>query len=58
MKTIKLLVISVLLLGSTAAMAEGGAERSQEFWKQFKLSQEKTHGDKGQPVAENDQVKK
>ncbi|UVJ43082.1 hypothetical protein NVV94_21280 [Pseudomonas sp. LS1212] len=44
MNRIQVLFITVLALGSTSAMAEGGSERSQAFWKEFRVSQERIHG--------------
>ncbi|ARU87492.1 hypothetical protein [Pseudomonas sp. M30-35] len=45
MKNFKVVLISLLLLGSTAALAENGSERSQEFRQRFLANQERIHGD-------------
>ncbi|MEE1868277.1 MULTISPECIES: hypothetical protein [Pseudomonas] len=51
MSLIKYALMAVLALGSGAALAEGGAERSKQFWEKFRLSQEQIHGDKDQAIA-------
>ncbi|MDD2057750.1 hypothetical protein N5D52_03340 [Pseudomonas sp. GD03860] len=51
MSLIKYVLTGVLALGSSAALAEGGAERSKQFWENFRLSQEQVHGKKDQAVA-------
>ena len=50
----KYALIVVLLLGSGTAFAEGGAERSQAFWAEFRKSQERVHGEKQQEVAQKE----
>ncbi|MGF6590654.1 hypothetical protein [Pseudomonas sp. 2835] len=53
----KYVLMAVLALGSSAALAEGGAERSKQFWENFRLSQEQIHGKKDQAVAKSDAQK-
>lgn len=50
----KYALIATLLLGSSAAFAEGGAERSKAFWAEFRKSQERVHGEKQQEVAQKE----
>ena len=52
----KYALIALLALGSTSAMAEGGAERSRLFVQQFKESQEQLWGDKGSKAQKAEQV--
>ena len=54
MSLIKYVLMGVLALGSGAALAEGGAERSKQFWEKFRLSQEQIHGKQDQAVASSD----
>ncbi|PSS57075.1 hypothetical protein [Pseudomonas sp. BBP2017] len=54
MNLIKYALVGVLALGSGAALAEGGAERSKQFWANFRLSQEQLHGNKDQAVVASD----
>ncbi|MDR0212151.1 MAG: hypothetical protein LBJ33_23700 [Pseudomonas putida] len=51
MNLTKYLLLAVLTLGSSAAMAEGGAERSKQFWEAFQQDQQRLHGDKEQAVV-------
>lgn len=44
MKTSKLLLIGLLTLGSTAALAEDGYDRSYQMIKEFRASQEALKG--------------
>ncbi|CAK9887822.1 MULTISPECIES: hypothetical protein [Pseudomonas] len=53
----KYVLMAVLALGSSAALAEGGAERSRQFWENFRLSQEQIHGKKDQAVVKSDAQK-
>ncbi|QBF28191.1 hypothetical protein EXN22_21805 [Pseudomonas tructae] len=53
----KYVLVAVLALGSSAALAEGGAERSKQFWENFRLSQEQIHGKKDEAVAKSDSEK-
>jgi len=46
------LLLATLALGSASVYAEGGAERSREFWQAFRQDQERLHGDKQQAIAE------
>lgn len=50
----KLALIAALVLGSGAAVAEGGAERSQAFWAEFRKSQERVHGEDRKEVVRKD----
>ncbi|MBF8721344.1 MULTISPECIES: hypothetical protein [Pseudomonas] len=54
MNLTKYLLLAVLTLGSTAALAEGGAERSRQFWEAFRQDQQRIHGDKEQAVVERE----
>ena len=58
MSLIKYVLMGVLALGSGAALAEGGSERSKQFWEKFRLSQEQVHGKKDQAVVTSDQGKR
>jgi hypothetical protein len=44
MKLSTLMLASLMTLTSVAAFAEGGSERSKEFYNNFSLIQAKTHG--------------
>ncbi|MBA6117660.1 hypothetical protein JET76_04775 [Pseudomonas putida] len=48
------LLLAILTLGSAGAHAEGGAERSRQFWEAFRQDQERLYGDKQQAVAERE----
>ncbi|MBV6286260.1 hypothetical protein [Pseudomonas aegrilactucae] len=50
----KFALIMALVLGSGTAIAEGGAERSQAFWAEFRKSQERVHGQGRQEVAQKE----
>lgn len=52
MNLTKYLLLALLTLGSTTALAEGGAERSRQFWEAFRQDQQRLHGD--QAVAERE----
>ncbi|MBF8792245.1 hypothetical protein IRZ70_05465 [Pseudomonas monteilii] len=54
MNLTKYLLLAVLTLGSTVALAEGGAERSRQFWEAFRQDQQRIHGDKEQAVVERE----
>ncbi|MDD2047863.1 hypothetical protein [Pseudomonas putida] len=58
MSLIKYALMGVLALGSGAALAEGGAERSKQFWEKFRLSQEQIHGKQDQAVASSEAQKR
>ncbi|WP_442112478.1 hypothetical protein [Pseudomonas sp. NUPR-001] len=58
MSLIKYVLMGVLALGSGAALAEGGSERSKQFWEKFRLSQEQIHGKKDQAVATSEAQKR
>jgi sensor domain CHASE-containing protein len=42
----------LLALGSTSALAEGGAERSRQFWEAFREDQQRLHGQPDKALAE------
>ncbi|MCS3513708.1 MULTISPECIES: hypothetical protein [Pseudomonas] len=44
MKLSTLMLASLMTLSSAAAFAEGGAERSKEFYNNFTFMQQKLHG--------------
>lgn len=44
MKFSTLMLASLMTLTSAAAFAEGGSERSKEFYRDFTFMQQKTHG--------------
>ncbi|AYG46415.1 hypothetical protein DV532_19840 [Pseudomonas sp. Leaf58] len=48
------LLLATLALGSTNVYAEGGAERSKQFWQAFRADQQRLHDDKQQAVAERE----
>lgn len=52
MNLTKYLLLALLAMGSSTALAEGGAERSQQFWAAFREDQQRLHG---QAVAERKQ---
>ena len=54
MNLTKYLLLATLALGSASAYAEGGAERSRQFWQAFREDQQRLHGDKHQGVAERE----
>lgn len=54
MNLTKYLLLAILALGSTSIFAEGGAERSKQFWQAFREDQARLHGDKQQAVAERE----
>ncbi|MFK8332534.1 hypothetical protein M2D63_021250 [Pseudomonas sp. BJa5] len=57
MSLTKYVLVGILALGSSAALAEGGAERSKQFWENFRLTQEQIHGKKDQAFAAADAQK-
>ena len=54
MNLTKYLLLAILALGSTSAFAEGGAERSKQFWQAFREDQQRLYDDKQQAVAERE----
>ncbi|MEN5302134.1 MULTISPECIES: hypothetical protein [unclassified Pseudomonas] len=54
MNLTKYLLLAALALGSASAYAEGGGERSKQFWQAFRQDQERLHGDKQQAIAERE----
>lgn len=57
MSLTKYVLVGILALGSSAALAEGGAERSKQFWENFRLTQEQIHGNKDQAFTAADAQK-
>lgn len=51
MKISTLLLAALMTASTSAAFAEGGAERSREFWDTFKVSQQQLHGNAEQRLA-------
>ncbi len=51
MKLSTVLLASLMTLTSAAAFAEGGSERSKEFYKHFTVSQSQIHGTKDRIAA-------
>ncbi|NWA44635.1 hypothetical protein HX871_31280 [Pseudomonas reactans] len=59
MKLSTLVLASLMTLTSAAAFAEGGSERSKEFYNNFTFIQQKTHGTAEQTAqADGKNVKK
>lgn len=59
MKVSTLVLASLMTLTSAAAFAEGGSERSKEFYNNFTFMQQKTHGTAEQTaLADGKNVKK
>ena len=59
MKLSTLMLASLMTLTSAAAFAEGGSERSKEFYNNFTFMQQKTHGTAEQTAqADGKNVKK
>ncbi|PHX37855.1 hypothetical protein AO284_03160 [Pseudomonas sp. NZIPFR-PS2] len=59
MKLSTLVLASLMTLTSAAAFAEGGSERSKEFYNNFTFMQQKTHGTAEQTAqADGKNVKK
>ncbi|WP_194790522.1 hypothetical protein [Pseudomonas sp. UFMG81] len=50
----KYLLLAILALGSTSVFAEGGAERSKQFWQAFREDQARLHGDKQEALVERE----
>ncbi|PYB82081.1 hypothetical protein DMX11_01410 [Pseudomonas sp. LB-090624] len=50
----KYLLLAALALGSASVYAEGGAERSRQFWQAFREDQQRLHSDKQQAMAERE----
>ncbi|WP_338480806.1 hypothetical protein VRB67_10885 [Pseudomonas trivialis] len=51
MKLSTLMLASLMTLASAAAFAEGGSERSKQFYKDFTFMQQKTHGTNEQTAS-------
>ncbi|MBM9485141.1 hypothetical protein JBE38_04390 [Pseudomonas sp. ICBG1301] len=51
MKLSTLMLASLMTLTSAAAFAEGGSERSKEFYNNFNLVQQQTHGTNEQTAS-------
>lgn len=59
MKFSTLMLASLMTLTSVAAFAEGGSERSKEFYNNFTFVQQKTHGTPDQTaIADGKNMKK
>lgn len=56
MNLIKYLLLTTLAFGSVSAYAEGGGERSRQFWETFRQDQQRLHGDKQQAVVERERT--
>jgi len=54
MNLTKYLLLASLTLGSASVYAEGGAERSRQYWEAFRQDQQRLHGDKQQAVVERE----
>ncbi|AKA86322.1 hypothetical protein C4K00_2488 [Pseudomonas synxantha] len=54
MKLSTLMFASLMTLTSAAAFAEGGSERSKEFYQNFSFIQQQTHGAAEQRMASAD----
>lgn len=54
MKRSTLMLASLITLTSAAAFAEGGSERSKEFYNNFSFIQQHTHGQAEQRTASAD----
>ncbi|CAM4070410.1 hypothetical protein CCOS865_01118 [Pseudomonas reidholzensis] len=52
MNLTRYVLLAVLALGSSSALAEGGAERSRQFWEAFREDQQRLHGQADQALAE------
>lgn len=57
MKLSTLVVSGLILVGSSAAFAEGGAENMQRFYENFRVSQQQLHGNKNDNTAKTEQQK-
>mgnify|MGYP003600313493 CR=1 FL=1 len=58
MKLSTLMLASLMTLTSVAAFAEGGSERSKEFYNNFTFMQQQTHGTTDQTaIADGKNVK-
>ena len=53
MKLSTLMLASLMTLTSAAAFAEGGSERSKQFYNDFTFMQQKTHGTNERVAAAN-----
>ncbi|ELQ14421.1 hypothetical protein A986_17988 [Pseudomonas fluorescens BRIP34879] len=51
MKLSTLMLASLMTLSSAAAFAEGGSERSRQFYEDFAFMQQKTHGTADQTAS-------
>ncbi|QVM90421.1 hypothetical protein JYG34_20780 [Pseudomonas entomophila] len=54
MNLTKYLLLATLALGSASVYAEGGAERSRQFWEAFRQDQQRLYGDKQEAVVERE----
>ena len=56
MNLIKYLLLATLALGSASVYAEGGAERSRQFWEAFRQDQQRLHDDKQQVLVKQERT--
>lgn len=56
MKCTTLIVAGLMMLGSTAALAEGGAERMRYYYESLRLSQEANQDQRTTQVVPDDQT--
>ena len=56
MNLTKYLLLATLALGSASVYAEGGAERSKQFWQAFREDQQRLHGDKQQVLVKQERT--
>lgn len=54
MNLTRYLLLATFALGTASAYAEGGGERSRQFWQAFRQDQERLHGDTQQAIAERE----
>lgn len=57
MKLSTLVLSGLILVGSSAAFAEGGSENMQRFYDNFRVSQQQLHGDKTKNTAKAEKQK-
>lgn len=54
MKISTLVLSGLILAGSSAAFAEGGSERVQQFYENFRVNQQQIHGNQNANTAKSD----
>ncbi|MGE8412590.1 MAG: hypothetical protein ACN6QY_09530 [Pseudomonas sp.] len=57
MKLSTIVLSGLILAGSSAAFAEGGSERVQQFYENFRVNQQQIHGNQTENTARNDKQK-